>query len=71
MFMENRKQHLLQPLRLIPQRLHFRFSCVRHTCRRSEHVDVQIGEGTEHQLLNALILALPQIVQQRHNGVDV
>lgn len=69
--MENRKQHLLQPLRLIPQCLHLRLSRVRHTRCCSEHVDVQIGEGTEHQLLNALILALPQIVQQRHNGVNV
>lgn len=71
MFMENRKQHLLQPLRLIPQRLHLRLSRVRHARCCSEHVDVQIGESPEHQLLNALILALPQIVQQRHNGVDV
>lgn len=71
MLMENRKQHLLQPLRLIPQCLHLRLSRVRHTRCCSEHVDVQIGEGPEHQLLNALILALPQIVQQRHNGVDV
>lgn len=71
MLMENRKQHLLQPLRLIPQCLHLRLSRVRHTRCCSEHVDVQIGEGTEHQLLNALILALPQIVQQRHNGVNV
>lgn len=71
MFMLNGKQHFLQPLRLIPQRLYFRLSRVRHTRCCSEHVDVQIGKGAEHQLLNALILALPQIVQQRHNGVDV